>query len=136
MSLLFYLVANILDCKIRVSEFKLQLHYYVHFQTNTLDKIINFLIPPNYGINSTTIFFFTMTTSTLNNPQRLIYHQKNKVGWVFGFYGISTIVDYLMPNPFLYKLTVLFQTIQFSIITQFNCQKHFYFKLFSLVKQF
>ena len=29
-----------------------------------------------------------------------------------------------------------FQTIQFSINTQFNCQKHFYFKLFSLIKQF
>ena len=39
-----------------------------------------------------------------------------------------------MPNSFLYQQTVLFQTIQFS--TEFNCQKHFYFKLFSLVKQF
>ena len=29
-----------------------------------------------------------------------------------------------------------FQTIQFSMSTQFNYQKHFYFKLFSLVKQF
>ena len=25
------------------------------------------------------------------------------VGWLFGFYGISTLVGYLMPNPFLYK---------------------------------
>ena len=25
------------------------------------------------------------------------------VGWLFGFYGISTFVGYLMPNPFLYK---------------------------------
>ena len=32
--------------------------------------------------------------------------------------------------------TVSFQTIQFSISMQFNCQKHFYSKLFSLVKQF
>ena len=32
--------------------------------------------------------------------------------------------------------TELFQTIQFSIRTQFNCQKQFYFKQFSLVKQF
>ena len=31
---------------------------------------------------------------------------------------------------------VLFQTIQFSMTTQFNCQKYFYFKLFSLLKQF
>ena len=25
------------------------------------------------------------------------------VGWSSGFYGISTFVGYLMPNPFLYK---------------------------------
>ena len=36
---------------------------------------------------------------------------------------------------------VIFQTIQFSISMQFKCkysqtEKHFYFKLFSLVKQF
>ena len=52
---------------------------------------------------------------------------------LFGFFGISTLVDYWMSNPFLYKETVLFQTIQFSMSTQFNYQKHFYF---SLIKQF
>ena len=60
-------------------------------------------------------------------------------GWLagcLGFYGISTFVGYLMLNPFLYKQSVLFQAIHFSISTQFNCQKYFYFKLFSLVKQF
>ena len=40
-----------------------------------------------------------------------------------------------MPNPFLQK-TTLFQTIQFSMSTQFNYQKHFYFKLFGLFKKF
>ena len=25
------------------------------------------------------------------------------VGWMGGFYGISTFVGYLMPNPFLYE---------------------------------
>ena len=50
--------------------------------------------------------------------------------WFVGFYGISTFVGYLTPNLFLCKLSVLFKTIQFSISTQFNCQKHFYFKLF------
>ena len=30
------------------------------------------------------------------------------------FHGISTFVGYLMLNPFLYKLRVLFQTIQFN----------------------
>ena len=58
-----------------------------------------------------------------------------------------------MPNPFLYKLTVLFQTLQFSIqkqfhfiqfslawvrslniSTQFNCQKRFYINLFSSIR--
>ena len=53
-----------------------------------------------------------------------------------GFIAYSTFRVYLMPNSFLYKQIVLFQTIQFNISTQFNCQKHFYFKLFSLVKQF
>ena len=47
-----------------------------------------------------------------------------------GFYGISTFIGYLTPNPFLCKYSILFQTIQFTISTQFNCQKHFYFKLF------
>ena len=43
-------------------------------------------------------------------------------GWCVGFYGISTFVSYLMPNPFLCKLSALFQTIQFSRSTQFNFQ--------------
>ena len=58
------------------------------------------------------------------------------VGWLVEFYGIPTFVSYLMPNLFSYKQSVLFQAIQFSMSIQFNCQKHFYFKLFSLVKQF
>ena len=36
------------------------------------------------------------------------------------FYGISIILGYLIPNPFLYISTVLFQTIQFSISTLFS----------------
>ena len=40
-------------------------------------------------------------------------------GWLFGFYGISTFVGYLTPDPFLWKI-VIFQTIQFSISTQFK----------------
>ena len=38
------------------------------------------------------------------------------------FYGISTILGYLMLNPFLYIKTVLFKTIQFSISTFFYTQ--------------
>ena len=51
------------------------------------------------------------------------------------FYDISTIVGYLIPNPFLYIKTVLFQTIQFSSSMQFKWQKQIYFKLFSLVNK-
>ena len=56
---------------------------------------------------------------------------------LFGFYGISNFVGYLMPNPFLYKQfyfkqfslasvhslnvkTVLFQAIQFSVSIHFS----------------
>ena len=45
---------------------------------------------------------------------------KHGIFGLVGFYGTSTIVGYLMRNPFLYILTVLFQTIQFSISTQFS----------------
>ena len=41
------------------------------------------------------------------------------VGWLFGFYDISTFVGYLSSNPFLIKWSVLFQTIQFGLRTQF-----------------
>ena len=55
----------------------------------------------------------------------------------FGFYGILTFVGYLFnAKSIFYKWTVQFQTIQFSISTQFKCKKYFYFKLFSFVKQF
>ena len=59
--------------------------------------------------------------------------RETQVGWMFGFYGISTFVGYLTGNPFFMQI-VLFQTIQFSMSTEFNCQKHFYFKLFSLIQ--
>ena len=51
------------------------------------------------------------------------------------FCGISIIISYSMPNPFLYILTVLFQTIQFSISIQFKCQKQFDLKLFTFVNK-
>ena len=54
------------------------------------------------------------------------------VGW---FYGISTFIGYFNAKSIFMQI-VLFQAIQFSMSTQFNCQKHFYFKPFSLFKQF
>ena len=49
---------------------------------------------------------------------------------LFRFYVISIFAVYL----FSYKWTVLFQTIKFILSRQFDFQKHFYFRLLSLVK--
>ena len=38
-----------LDCKIIVNDFEHQLHYYIHFQTNTIVKGMNIIIPPTMG---------------------------------------------------------------------------------------
>ena len=65
-----------------------------------------------------------------------ITSSQKMVGWLFGFHGISIFVGYLTPNPFLNKKSVVFQIIQSSMSTQFNCHKLFYFKLFRLFKQF
>ena len=43
--------------------------------------------------------------------------------WLFGFYGISSFVGYLMPNPFLYKWTVL--DVHFFFVQCFHlCATH------------
>ena len=74
-----------------------------------------------------------LRSDVLRLPVTIKYQFVCLLVWV---YGISTLVGYFMLNLSLYKYTVLFQTIQFNISTQFNCQKHFYFKLFILIKQF
>ena len=43
------IMAKMLDCNLRVSEFKLQLCYYVYFQTKVLAKGMNPLIAPAMG---------------------------------------------------------------------------------------
>ena len=47
------IVANVLHCGIIVSDFILQLFYYVHFQTNTLEKDMNSLSILYYWLNLT-----------------------------------------------------------------------------------
>ena len=90
-----------------------------------------------------TFSWFQVFLSKTNNLYLIIWieitiHIKD-VGWL-SFMACQVlwhiIVGYSMPNSFLCKKSVLFQTIQFSMTTLFNCQKHFYFKLFSLFKQF
>ena len=47
-------VVNILNFGLKVSEFKFQLGYYIHFRTNTFRKGIEPLYPHSYELNSTT----------------------------------------------------------------------------------
>ena len=55
---------------------------------------------------------------TNNNPKIwFVLHTFALKSLLVGFYGILTFEGYLIPNQFLYKWTVLFQTIQFSIST-------------------
>ena len=42
-------MVKVLDCRIVVCKFELQLCYYIHFQTNTLGKGMNPLILPSIG---------------------------------------------------------------------------------------
>ena len=44
---------KVLDCELKVSKFKLQLHYYVHFQTNILGKVWT-PYTTSYGLDSIT----------------------------------------------------------------------------------
>ena len=56
----------------------------------------------------------------------------NEVGWVLRHINFCRLFN----AKSIFMQIVLFQIIQFSMSIQFNYQKHFYFKLFSLVKQF
>ena len=38
-------IANVMDCSLEVSEFEIQSCYYVHFRTNTLEKVMNLPYP-------------------------------------------------------------------------------------------
>ena len=64
------------------------------------------------------LYFTSRKSSNKEEPDML-----ETAGLVW-FYGISTIVSYLMLNPFLYIWTVLFPPIQYCIRTQFKNQKN------------
>ena len=51
-------MAKVMDCGLKVGQFKLQWCYYIHFQINNLGKNMNPSIPPpSYGLNTTTTVF-------------------------------------------------------------------------------
>ena len=47
-------MAKVPDSGLEISKFKLHQHFYVHFQIITIEKVMNFLIPPSYRLNSST----------------------------------------------------------------------------------
>ena len=51
-------MANVLDCNIMLSEFKLQSQYYVYFQINTLRKAMNLLLFQAIGYIVSLLFFY------------------------------------------------------------------------------
>ena len=51
-------------------------------------------------------FIWSLEGNILGNKLTIVVRDFTgawRVGWLFGFYGISTFVGYLMPNSFLYK---------------------------------
>ena len=81
-------VANVLDCDIVGSEFELESHYHVHFQTNAPGKGMKPLIPSAMGKIARPLFS-KRRASAYNNPWRLICHytrNPNKTSFMWGFY--------------------------------------------------
>ena len=56
-----------------INRFKLQLHYYIHFQTIFLGKLMNLFISSSYELNST-LNVPLKGWMALNKSQRLICH--------------------------------------------------------------
>ena len=51
-------MASVLDCNIAESKFKLQLHFYIHFWTNILEKSMDSLSShPSYGLVPLLFFY-------------------------------------------------------------------------------
>ena len=64
-------MSKVLDSEFEVSEFDLQSCYCIYFWTNPFCKDMNPLIPPSYGLNSTTVSF----------QQRWLWHYITLVVW-------------------------------------------------------
>ena len=47
-------MAKVLDCSLKVSEFELQLHYYIHFRINNFGERHEHPFSPSFGLNSIT----------------------------------------------------------------------------------
>ena len=59
-------MASVLDCEIVVSEFGLQLNYYIYFRIDTIEDSMNPFIPPAVG-KIVSLLFFHKDLTALNN---------------------------------------------------------------------
>ena len=70
-----------MDCEIVVSEFELQLRYYVHFRANTLGKGMNPFMFPAMGLIVPLLFFkengFSDVPLIIKTPHLRSYNELN-----------------------------------------------------------
>ena len=91
----------------------------------------------NKNINNTKVYKNKLISDNSCTPWINIWRYDFVCFGVFS--GISTFVGYLMPNPYssisnrsiwnisvLHTKTVRFQAVQFTISTQFKCQKSYF----------
>ena len=100
-------------------EKKLNIFIFVHCSTTNTSCYHNKISVVRLGISFFFLFFLHSIYLYYCNDliiQGLVWIKKERecwlVGWLFGFYIISTFVGYLMPNPFFHEL---FYFKQFSL---------------------
>ena len=95
----------LLDCNLKVSEFKLQLCYYIHFWINTLEKGTR---NPTLSCSPDLELLICFTSghryhNLVWSWRQSVVDRKNlaePMSWKEWSNGISTIIGYLIPNPF------------------------------------
>ena len=90
------------------------------------------LLHPTYSHDlSPTGYYFFHVSEHFSIPKSIPLKKKHKLRWKIGLVWFGFVAyqpcRLLMPDPFSYTKTVLFQAIQLSKRTQFKCQQ-FYFR--------
>ena len=71
-------MAQVLDCSLKVNKFKLHPHYYIQFQPNTLRKGTTSFIPAAIGLKRTTSFLQQKMVLVLNNQHAIKQRNQNQ----------------------------------------------------------